>query len=77
MMNFDDLTLEELEEMELLLNSSIDEAFSDGKPKGRALRVLYFVVKRKQDPSFKFEDTAKVTQKEAAALLSGNTAKKE
>jgi hypothetical protein len=77
MIKFDELTLGEVEEIELLLDGSIEEAFADGKPKGRALRVIYFIAKRKEDPNYKFEDTVNVSQKEAVALLTGDTAKKE
>ncbi len=77
MIKFDELTLGEVEEIELLLDGSIEEAFADGKPKGRALRVIYFIAKRKEDPKYKFEDTQNVSQKDAVALLTGDTAKKE
>jgi hypothetical protein len=77
MIKFDELTLGEIEEIELLLNASIDQAFSDGKPKGRALRVLYWVAKRRENPNLKFEDTEKVTQAEALAVITGDEAKKE
>lgn len=77
MIKFDELTLGEIEEIELLLNASIDQAFSDGKPKGRALRVLYWVAKRRETPNLKFEDTEKVTQAEALAVITGDTVKKE
>jgi len=77
MIKFDELTLGEVEEIELMLDGSIEEAFADGKPKGRALRVIYFIAKRKEDPNFKFEDTQNVSQKEAVALLTGDSAKKE
>lgn len=76
MIKFEELTLGEIEEVELLLNSSIDQAFADGKPKGRAIRVLYFIAKRKETPGLKFEDTEKVTQKEAMEFLSGDESKK-
>lgn len=75
MIKFEELTLGEIEEIELLLNDSLENAFADGKPKGRALRVLYYVGKRKQDPNYKFEQTEKVTQKEALALLTGDSKK--
>ncbi len=77
MIKFDELTLGEIEEIELMLNASIDQAFSDGKPKGRALRVLYWVAKRRENPNLKFEDTEKVTQAEALAVITGDEAKKE
>jgi hypothetical protein len=75
MIKFEELTLGEIEEIEMLLGRSVDEAFADGQPKGRALRVFYFIVKRRDDASYKFEDTEKVSQSEALALLAGNDPK--
>ena len=77
MIKFEELTLGEIEEIEMLLGRSVDEAFADGQPKGRALRVFYFIVKRREDPKFKFEDTEKVSQSEALALLAGNDPKEQ
>ena len=76
MIDFESLTLGEIEEMEMLLNTSIDTAFADGKPKGRALRVFYWIAQRRENPNYKFEDTEKVSQAEALALLSGDKEKK-
>lgn len=75
MIKFEELTLGEIEEIEMLLGRSVDEAFADGQPKGRALRVFYFIVKRREDAGYKFEDTEKVSQSEALALLAGNDPK--
>lgn len=77
MIKFEELTLGEIEQVELLLNDSIDSAFNDGKPKGRAIRVLYYVAKKRENPSIKFEDTESVTQKEALDFLTGDSSKKE
>jgi hypothetical protein len=77
MIKFEELTLGEIEQVELLLNDSIDRAFSDGKPKGRAIRVLYYVAKKREDSNLKFEDTEKITQAEAMAFLTGDNSKKE
>jgi hypothetical protein len=76
MIKIEELTLGEIEEMELMLNSGFDDALADGKPRGRALRVLFYIFKRREDASFKFEDTEKLTQKEAVDFLSAD-AKKE
>ena len=75
-MKFDDLTLGEIEEMEMLLGTGIDTAFADGKPKGRALRVFYYMAQRRENPDYKFEDTEKVSQAAALELLSGEDPKK-
>lgn len=74
-MNFDDLTLGEVEEIEMLIGRGIDEIFSDGNPKGRALRVLYYVIKKKENPEYTFEETEKVSQADALKLLGGNDPK--
>ena len=74
-MNFDDLTLGEVEEIEMLVGRGIDEVFANGSPKGRALRVLYYVIKKKENPEYTFEETEKVSQKEALALLGSSDPK--
>lgn len=77
MIKFDELTLGEIEEIEMLLGRSVDEAFADGQPKGRALRVFYYIVKRRENADYKFEDTETVAQSEALALLAGNDPKEK
>lgn len=77
MISFDEMTLGEIEEIEMLTNASIESVYADGKPKGRALRVIYWIAKRKETPGLKFEDTEKVTMQEAAAYLTGDDSKKE
>jgi hypothetical protein len=76
MIKIEELTLGEIEEIELMLGSGFDEALADGKPRGRALRVLYYIFKRREVPGYKFEDTEKLTQKEAVEFLTDD-AKKE
>ena len=75
MLKFEELTFGEIEEIEMLLNRSVDEAFADGQPKGRALRVFYFIAMRRENPQYKFEDTEKVAQSEALKLLAGSDPK--
>jgi hypothetical protein len=77
MINFEEMTLGEIEEIELLIGRSIDEVFADGQPKGRALRVLYFVAMKKENPAYKFEDTESVSQSEALKILSGTDPKEQ
>ena len=75
MINFEEMTLGEIEEIELLIGRSIDEVFANGQPKGRALRVLYYVAMKQTNPDYKFEDTEKVSQAEALKILSGTDPK--
>jgi hypothetical protein len=75
MINFEELTLGEIEEIELLVGRGIDAVFQDGEPKGRALRVLYFVAMRRENPAYKFEETENVSQAEALKVLGGSDPK--
>jgi hypothetical protein len=75
--DFESLTLEEVEVIENLTNSSIDEAFSNGKPKGKALSAFVWVVLKRENPSFKIEDARKLTLREALEMVKGDEEKKE
>jgi hypothetical protein len=75
--DFESLTLEEVEVIENLTNTSIDEAFSDGKPKGKALAAFVWVVMKRDNPNYKMEDAKKLSLKEALAMIQGDEAKKE
>lgn len=75
--DFESLTLEEVELIENLTNSSIDEAFGDGKPKGKALSAFVWVVEKRTNPSYKMEDAKKLSLKEALSMIQGDETKKE
>lgn len=75
--DFESLTLEEVEIIENLTNSSIDEAFSNGKPKGKALTAFVWVVLKRNNPSYKIEEARKLSLKEALDLVKGDEEKKE
>jgi len=75
--DFESLTLEEVEVIENLTNSSIDEAFGNGKPKGKALASFVWVVKKRQNPNYKIEEARKLSLKEALEIIQGDETKKE
>lgn len=77
MLTLETMTLGQIEEIELLTGKSIDVAFNDGEPKGRALRAIYFVAMKTENPDYKFEETAKITQLEALRVLGGIDPKDE
>ncbi len=77
MMKIEDLTLGEIEEIELLVGRSIEEAFATGKPKGRALRAFMFIANRRDNPNYKFEETENISQAEALKLLTGDDPKEQ
>jgi hypothetical protein len=60
-----------------LTNSSIDEAFGSGNPKGKALSAFVWVVLKRNNPNFKMEDAKKITLKEALNMVKGDETKKE
>ena len=75
--DFESLTLEEVEVIENLTNCSIDEAFGNGKPKGKALSAFVWVVQKRNNPNYKMEDAKKISLKEALEMIKGDEEKKE
>jgi hypothetical protein len=75
--DFESLTLEEVELIENLTNSGIDEAFGNGKPKGKALAAFVWVVLKRENPNYKMEDAKKISLKEALGMIKGDDSKKE
>lgn len=51
-----DLRVHEIETIEEVIGTSIDQAFAEGAPRGKALRAIGFVVKRRTNPDFTLED---------------------
>jgi len=72
--DLDDLTIEEVEQVEDITGVPIDElAQQSGRPKGRMLRALAFVVLRRDDPSVTLEDVGKLRLKLGAPDPKGLT----
>ena len=75
--DFESLTLEEVELIENLVGESIDQAFGDGKPKGKALKVFTWIVMKRDNPKFTIEEAGKYTLNQALSMIQGDEAKKE
>ena len=75
--DFESLTLEEVEIIENLTGESIDSAFGNGKPKGKALKSFIWIVMKRENPKFTIEEASKFTLSQAVALVQGDEAKKE
>jgi hypothetical protein len=75
--DFESLTLEEVELIENLVGESIDQAFGDGKPKGKALKVFTWIVIKRTNPKFTIEEASKYTLSQALSMIQGDEAKKE
>jgi len=75
--DFESLTLEEVETIENLTGESIDNAFGNGKPKGKALKSFIWVVMKRENPQFTIEEASKFTLSQALAMVQGDEEKKE
>ena len=63
------LTLDEVETIENLAGTPMDELMGAGKLKGRALKAIIWTAKKRVDPNYKMEDAGKVTFSEALELF--------
>lgn len=53
--DLDHLTVNEIDAIEEIMGMPIDELFAAGHPRGKALRAVGLVMKRRTDPSFTLE----------------------
>jgi len=75
--NFDTMTLNEIEQIELLTGRSIDSIMDDGAPRGRVFKAIIFVFMKRTDPNFTFEQAGEFSMEQATALFSGDEDPKE
>jgi len=66
------LTLDEVETIENLSGRAMDELMDAGQLKGKALKAIIWVVRKREDPNFKMEDAGKVSVAEALDLFKGD-----
>ena len=59
----DSLTVAEIETIEEIIEAPVDEAFAAGKPRGKTLRAIGFVMKRRENPDFTLEDAGNLVVK--------------
>ena len=60
-LDFDDLTINEIELIEEHTGLSVQQLGDESKPRGSTLRVLAWVIKRRTDPDFTLEDAGDLT----------------
>lgn len=75
--DFETLTLNEVEQIELITGSSIDQLLDAGQPKGKALKAIIFIVKKRIDPSFTLEQAGSISMSDANAMFTGANDPKE
>jgi hypothetical protein len=72
-MDIKQLTLGEVAKLEELSGLSINTMADENAPKGKFMTAFAYVVHRRVDPKFTFEQASKLTMSEAQALVFGDT----
>jgi hypothetical protein len=70
--DFDTMTLNEIEQIELLTGRSIDAIMDEGAPRGRVFKAIIYVFKKRTNPDFTFEQAGEFSMEQATALFSGD-----
>jgi len=68
-MALNDLTLDDIAEVERLSGQSLADLGNPDAKKGVLMKAIVFVSKRQQDPSFTFEQAGKLTMAEMNEVL--------
>jgi hypothetical protein len=75
--DFESLTLNEVEQIELITGSSIDQLLDAGQAKGKAMKAIIFIMKKRIDPDFTLEQAGQISMTEANSLFAGASDPKE
>jgi hypothetical protein len=75
--DFESLTLNEVETIELITGSSIDQLMDAGQAKGKAMKAIIYIMKKRTDPNFTLEQAGNLSMTEANALFAGESDPKE
>lgn len=75
--DFESLTLNEVEQIELITGNSIDQLLDAGQAKGKALKAIIFIMKKRIDPNFTLEQAGEISMTEANSLFAGESDPKE
>lgn len=75
--DFESLTLNEVEQIELITGNSIDQLLDAGQAKGKAMKAIIFIMKKRIDPDFTLEQAGEISMTEANSLFAGVTDPKE
>jgi hypothetical protein len=68
-LDFESMTLAEIEQIEVLTGRNIESIMSDGAPRGVALKAIIWTLRRRENPGYTLEDAGKVSLKEATSLF--------
>lgn len=67
--DFNSMTLNEIELIEQLTGRNIDSIMTEDSPRGRSLKAIIFVFKKRTDPNFTFEQAGDYSLQEATDLF--------
>ena len=70
--DFDTLTLNEVEQIEMLTGASIQTIMTDEAPKGRTLKVILWIFGKRANPSMTLEEAGEITLEKASEYLAGS-----
>lgn len=70
--DFNTMTLNEIEQIELITGRSIDAIMDDGAPRGRVFKAIIWVVRKRTDPNFTLEQAGEMSMEEASNLFGGD-----
>jgi len=75
--DFESLTLNEVEQIELITGSSIDQLMDAGKPKGKAMKAIIFIMNKRIDSNYTLEQAGNLSMTEANAMFVSESDPKE
>lgn len=75
--DFESLTLDEVETIELIAGTSIDTIMNAGQPKGKALKAIVFVINKRTDPEFTLEKAGALKMSDINNLMAVDDLKKD
>ena len=75
--DFESLTLNEVEQIELITGNSIDQLLDAGQAKGKAMKAIIFIMKKRENPEFTLEQAGQISMTEANNLFAGISDPKE
>jgi hypothetical protein len=75
--DFESLTLNEVEQIELITGASIDQILDAGQAKGKAMKAIIFIMKKRIDPNFTLEQAGEISMTEANSMFAGESDPKE
>lgn len=73
----EEMTLAEVAEWEQITGQPIDDLMGNGKPRGRALAAMAFIVMKRSNPNYTMADASKLTMTKAIEIMTGATDPKE